>query len=196
MPGLYAPDGGVNRLPKKWITSVGGVNKELKELYGVAAGVNRKVFSAEPNYTITITNNFPSYMDVGLTQDGYLYLSRIKAATMQYSVDINVTFSDEFVAALPVGLDIINNDWQFNTSNYYASFIVNTTGTSYRIVKNTNDGLDTGHYDLPMLDGSQTVITTGIELSLYCSSTTSYGGSIYGRFTLTSPSGQSIIPHS
>ena len=46
MPGLYAPDGGVNRLPKKWITPVGGVNKELKELYGAAGGANRKVFTA------------------------------------------------------------------------------------------------------------------------------------------------------
>jgi len=46
MPGLYAPDGGVNRLPKKWIAPVGGVNKELKELYGVAGGANRKVFTA------------------------------------------------------------------------------------------------------------------------------------------------------
>ena len=55
MAGLYAPDGGVNRLPKKWITLVGGVNKELKELYGVAGGANRKIFSSlsvGDNYTL------------------------------------------------------------------------------------------------------------------------------------------------
>jgi len=53
LAGIYGLDAGVNRLPKKWIAPVGGVNKELKEIYSVSGGVNRKIFSAGPSW---ITN--------------------------------------------------------------------------------------------------------------------------------------------
>ena len=48
MAGLYGADSSlINRLPKQWYAQQDGATRQLKEMYGVAGGVNRKVFNRD-----------------------------------------------------------------------------------------------------------------------------------------------------
>lgn len=74
MPGLYAQSGGVNRLPKKWIAPVSGVNRELKEIWAKdSSGANRKIFSAGPSWTTNLTffnPSNPTYLSYSISVTG------------------------------------------------------------------------------------------------------------------------------
>lgn len=53
MAGLYGASGGVNHLPRQWNASAAAVNRDIKEVYGVSGGANRKIFSRDPTWQAT-----------------------------------------------------------------------------------------------------------------------------------------------
>lgn len=182
MPGLYAPSGGVNRLPRQWYTPSGGVNQKLKEIYGVAAGVNRKVFSAydcQGKLDSTTSGNTSKIngngsLDVDVFQGYYGSVGSYYAIyKFMFPEKVNFASGQELVK--------LSNMTQAVHRATYPSITV-TTGSGLSVPKSISSS-DTNITIAATAAGETDILYLKFNVTL------SPGSSYYGEWTVTIPAG-------
>lgn len=122
----YAGINGVVRKLKEWPVGVGGAVRQQKEVWAGVEGVNRKIFSAKKQYTITLTGNWVNPASPWVTIGSVVINGSSYSGAQTVLADENSTITAKNLGDTSYGWILYNGN---RVSNTTYSFIANKNYT-------------------------------------------------------------------